>query len=280
MKRFLILALTLAAILSPLLPKAEAGGKVLYFTHEPGKWHKYTPQKEIFLQIAEKAGWEVTVQTGEHEPQVEWLRTKDFGKGYDAIVYNFCFAQSADLEAASNLMDQTRINGVPAILLHCSMHSWWPTYKSTDKEYDYAKGGSPDPLLFGKWEKTMGDKPFPSWGNFTGVASVRHGPKLPITLKRSDDNPVTAGLPDGYATGDTELYNNVYVGDDVVPLIKGSQEGQDDAVVMWTAPRGKSRIVGLSWGHDVRDFESAPFQQLLTDAIDDMIANPGPEAAK
>ena len=30
--------------------------KVLYVTHEPGRWHKYTPQMAIFKQIAAKAG--------------------------------------------------------------------------------------------------------------------------------------------------------------------------------------------------------------------------------
>ena len=278
MKTILLSLLTGAVLSFFAIPSATAGGKVLYFTHEPGKWHEYTPQLAIFKEIAEKAGWDVTVMTGEHEPQIEKLRTPDFGKGYDAIVYNFCFAKSADLEAANNLMDQTRVHGVPAILLHCSMHSWWPTYKTGGT--DYSNGAQADPILKMKWMKDHPDKPFPAWGDFTGVASIRHGKKLPISLHRCNDSPITAVVPEDYRTDDTELYNNVYLTDDVIPLLTGSQEGEEDAIVMWTCPRGKSRIMGLTWGHDVRDWNAEPFQKLLTEGVNDLIANPGPEAAQ
>ena len=36
-------------------------------------------------------------------------------------------------------------------------------------------------------------------------------------------HPVTKRFPDGFITGNTELYNNMYVLDTVVPLISGVQ---------------------------------------------------------
>ena len=48
-------------------------------------------KKAIFTQLAEKAGWDLTVSTGEHDPQIAALRNPDLTKGYDAVIYNFCF---------------------------------------------------------------------------------------------------------------------------------------------------------------------------------------------
>jgi hypothetical protein len=247
--------------------------KVLYVTHEPGRWHKYTPQLAIFKEIGEKAGWDVTVWTGEHHAQVEKLQTKDYAKGYDAVVYNFCFASEQDLEAAANLMDQTRVNGVPALLIHCAMHSWWDTYKNGVPKAigpDYLGKAKAKPDLVKAWKEKHGDKPFPAWGDFTGVASERHGPKQPIKMNVvAKDHPITKRFPDGFTTGNTELYNNVYVIDGVVPLIKGVQ-GNDEAIVVWTCPQGKSEIMGLSTGHDVDDWNAEPFQNLIIDGVNHM----------
>ena len=249
-------------------PKSGAK-RVLYFTHEPGKYHKYTPQKEIFAGIAKRAGWEVTVMTGEHEPQIKRLRTPDFGKGYDAIVYNFCFAASRDLEAAHNLMVQTREHGVPALLIHCSMHSWWATYKNGKAGSlgpNYKGEAKADPALVEQWRVAHADKPFPAWGDFTGVASTRHGPKAPIRMVKTGDHPATARYPDDFTTGKTELYNNVYVVDEVVPLINGVQ-GNSKFTVMWTCPQGASEVMGLTVGHDVNDWTADSYQNLIIDGV-------------
>ena len=246
--------------------------KVLYVTHEPGRWHKYTPQLAIFKQIGEKAGWDVTIMTGEHDAQVEKLRTKDYAKGYDAVVYNFCFAHSRDMEAASNLMDQTRVNGVPALLIHCAMHSWWDSYKNGKSPKaigpDYLGKAKAKEDLVADWKKSNPDKAFPAWGDFTGIASERHGPKKPIQMNIvAKDHPVTKRFPDGFTTGNTELYNNVYRVDGVVPLIEDVQ-GKDKAVVVWTCPQGKGEVMGLSTGHGVEDWNAEAFQNLIIDGVE------------
>jgi hypothetical protein len=252
--------------------------KVLYVTHEPGKWHKYTPQLALFRDIAKEADWDLTVWTGEHDAQVKKLRTKDFGKGYDVIVYNFCFATSRDTEAADNLMDQTRVNGVPALLIHCAMHSWWDTYKNgkegainTICGHYHGKAKAQEDLVK-EWKKANGDKAFPAWGDFTGVASHRHGPQQPIVMTSvTKDHPITKRFPDGFATGNTELYNNAYVLDEVVPLVKGKQ-GNSEAIVVWTCPQGKSQVMGLSTGHGVDDWTAKPFQNLVIDGVNYLAA--------
>ena len=259
--------------------------KVLYFTHEPGRWHKYTPQLKIFKELGEKAGWDVTVSTGEVNAQIKNLRKKDFGKDHDVIVYNFCFAASKDLEAANNLMNQTRKNGKPAVLIHCAMHSWWATYKNGKPDAlgkDYSGKAKADPKLVEEWNKSHPGEPFPAWGDFTGVASTRHGPKKPIEMKvveKNKDHPALKRFPDGFTTGNTELYNNFYVTDDVVPLIKGKQ-GKAEAIVVWTCPQGESQVMGISTGHDVNDWKAEPFQNLIEDGVNHLAKNPKPAKKK
>jgi hypothetical protein len=278
MKRSLSLFILTSLVLASFIRPSMAGKKVLYFTHEPGRWHKYTTQKKIFEQIAKKADWEVTVMSGEHEAQIKKLRTPDFGKGYDAIVYNFCFAKSRDLEAQANLVAQTREHGVPALLIHCAMHSWWPSYKDGKPGAigpDYKGKAKGDPKLVAEWRKKHGKKPFPAWGDFTGVASGRHGPKQPIVMQRVGDHAATKSISKGYTTGNTELYNNIYVLDEVVPLIEGKQ-GNAKAIVMWLCPQGKSQVMGLTVGHDVGDWATDEFRSLITDGVNYLIANPKP----
>ncbi|MGK0237927.1 MAG: hypothetical protein ACI92G_001391 [Candidatus Pelagisphaera sp.] len=260
-------------------------GKVLYVTHEPGQWHKYTPQLKVFKeQIAKKAGWDITIMTGDYDSLIEQLKKRNFAKGYDAIVYNYCLAKSTDLDAAANVMRQTRNGGVPAMLIHCSMHSWWDTYKTGEKGAlgeGYKGKALATPEIAKKWKAENGDKRFPAYGDFTGVASVRHGKKLPITLHKVGDHPATKDLKEGYKTPNTELYNNEYVLKRVVPIIMGSQEGEKDAIVMWTCPQGKSQVMGLSLGHGAvgdgpDEWETPEFQNLVINGVNYLIDNPKP----
>jgi|TARA_B110000495_G_C22985560_1_gene579803 hypothetical protein len=260
-------------------------GKVLYVTHEPGQWHKYTPQLKAFKeQIAKKAGWDITIMTGDYDSLIEQLKKRNFAKGYDAIVYNYCLAKSNDLDAAANVMRQTRNGGVPAMLIHCSMHSWWDTYKTGEKGAlgeKYKGKALATPELAKEWKAKNPDKRFPAYGDFTGVASVRHGKKLPITLHKVGDHPATKDLKDGYKTPNTELYNNEYVLKRVVPIIKGSQEGEKDAIVMWTCPQGKSQVMGLSIGHGAvgdgpDEWDTPEFQNLVINGVNYLIDNPKP----
>ena len=89
------------------------------------------------------------------------------------------------------------------------------------------------------------------------------------------DEVVSPRFPDGFTTGNTELYNNVYIVDGVVPLIEGVQ-GKAKAVVAWTCPQGKSQVMGLSTGHDVNDWKAEPFLNFLEDGINYLAKNPKP----
>jgi hypothetical protein len=286
--------------------------KVLYVTSLPGTHHDYVTQREIFLETAERAGWDVTVMTGSYrsltklgqpttkpdkpvvigddatsrarykrvmaeiagqKPLIERLKEKDLGKGYDAIVYNICLAHVTDLEATANIIEQTRESGVPAFLIHCSMHSFWSTFRFKDKQK----------TLTAQWQKKYPNRAFPNWGKFTGVASTGHGNNYPIKTLRLIDHPATAGVARGYTTPPTELYNNAFVTPDTVPLLLGIQthkQRQADgsnknietkSVIMWVSPQGKGQVMGLTIGHGDADLRSEGFQRLLIDGVNWMI---------
>ena len=203
---------------------------------------------------------------------------QDYAAGQDVVVYNFCLAASRDIAAMENLISQTRDSGVPALLIHCAMHSWWDTFKRGRKIPGNEGEARAHKKLLRQWQKDHPERPLPAWGDFTGVASTRHGPKQPIALLAPSDHPATKSLPDDYRTEKTELYNNHYVTDGVVPLLYGSQ-GEDSAIVMWTVQRGKGQIIGVTLGHADAEWQDPVFLQLLADSID-WLANGQSTAAK
>ena len=281
-------------------------------TSLPGTHHDYVTQREIFLETAKRAGWEVTVMTGGYrsltklglpttkadkpvakgdseasiarykqimdeiaaqQPLIERLKEKKYAKGYDAVVYNFCLAHITDLEATANIIDQTRELGVPAFMIHCSMHSFWPTFRFRDKQKK----------LMVEWKQAHPDRPFPNWGEFTGVASTGHGNNYPIKTTRLIEHPATKGVAEGYTTPPTELYNNAFVAPGTVALLNGHQSWQRrqedgntktfeaQSVIMWVSPQGKSQVMGLTIGHGDADLRSEGFQRLLIDGVNWMI---------
>ncbi|MEH6593315.1 MAG: ThuA domain-containing protein [Halioglobus sp.] len=258
----------LASFFLWLIPgQVFAQDRILYVTHEPGRWHEYSPQLSSFRALAVEANWKLTVATGTMDETVEFLKQENFARDQDAIVYNFCMADSRDIAAMSNLISQTADHGVPALLIHCSMHSWWDTFKKGKPIPGNSAGQArADRRLIEQWQQTHSDQPLPAWGDFTGVASTGHGRQKPIALTRLVDHPVTARLPEGYSTVATELYNNHYIGANVKPLLQGKQ-GRDEAIVMWLAARGGSEIIGLTLGHGEEEWNDPVFRALVVDAL-------------
>jgi hypothetical protein len=262
--------------------------KVLYVTTEPGKHHDYTAQRKIFEGVAKEAGWNYTVHSNEHYEQLKQLVDSNLTEGYDAVVYNFCFAHSKDLSAAENMINQTRVKGTPAMVIHCSMHSFWPTFKDGESAEvlgsTYQGSATPDPAEVKKWRAKYPNRPFPVWGDFTGIASTKHGPKIPMKVSKCCEHDATKSLSDeGYTTVNAELYNNHYMVDGVKPLLRGTQKGvgykgkgknrkevlvDDEAIIMWQVPQGKSEVVGLTTGHSTEEWQQKEFQLLIKDAVD------------
>ena len=140
-------------------------------------------------------------------------------------------------------VDQIHVDdGIPAVALHCAMHS----YRVGDIGKP-AKEGSLDAL----------------WFEFLGIQSSRHGAQKPIEISFKN-HAVTKGMKD-WTTINEELYNNVKVFKTAEELAEGKQEGEKDAVVVWTNVYGKNkvRVFGTTIGHNNATVEDSRYLDLV-----------------
>ncbi|MFT5883206.1 MAG: hypothetical protein ACI9FG_001719 [Crocinitomicaceae bacterium] len=276
------LAIGASALVSNAAPEATTSDSksdktnVLYVTHEPGKYHKYTPQREIFQEIAKKNNWNLTVISGSHKDVETKLATDpDFGKGSDVIVYNICMAGSKSLDAPHNIIQQTKEKGIPALLVHCSLHSFWVTYKEKGQDAVHAEGANPKAKtkssVLAEWKAANPGVDFPAWPNMTGIASTSHGPKKPILATPVDGlHPIFKGVDSGYTTAPkAELYNNFITAAEsksTKTLLIGKQ-GKKEAAILWEHPVGKSKAISFSLGHGLEEWNQPEFQTILANSV-------------
>ena len=192
-----------------------------------GCCHDYAAQQKIItegISARTKVEWTIAYDPTSSTDQLNPVYKKaDWHKGFDVVIHDECSADVKDLDTIDRILKPHR-EGLPAVLLHCAMHS-------------YRSEGWPEQ-----------DTP---WFKFTGLATTGHGPHKPLTISFVDDkSPITRGMQ-GWTTGKEELYNNVRKPmDTTTVLARGKQNDQDTAVV-WTNLYGekKTRVFATTLGH-------------------------------
>jgi type 1 glutamine amidotransferase len=215
-----------------------------------GCCHDYAKQKDILTEgISKRANvvWTIAYDPDKgtkHKNPV--YDNADWAKGFDVVVHDECTADVKDTETVNGVLKPHR-DGLPAVLLHCAMHS-------------YRGEGFP---------KTT------AWFELTGVPSTGHGPQLPIAITFTDTtSPITRGLA-GWTTLNEELYNNSAgkLLDTARPLASGKQvskgrDGKENAsefVVAWTNTyNGKTRVFGTTLGHNNATVADDRYLDLIT----------------
>jgi len=242
---------TLAAEQKPLRVLVVAGGCC----------HDYANQKE-FLKKGIEARLNATVEvaydpTKSTKPLFEIFKNPDWGKNYDVVVHDECAADITDQAYVANIVNAHK-NGLPAVNLHCAMHS-------------YRGGNFKEPVKAGADNA--------SWYEMLGLQSTGHGPQQPIAIAFTDkDNPIVKGFAD-WTTVNEELYNNVQILT-AKTLAKGTQnipEKKDKkgkvtpaqevtTVVVWTNEFGpkQTRIFSTTIGHNNATVEDARYLDLVT----------------
>jgi len=214
-----------------------------------GCCHDYATQsKQLKQGIEKRIHAEVTVvvsKVNNTGTRFEIYESDDWSKGYDVVIHDECSANVTEQPYVDRILAAHK-NGLPAVNLHCAMHSYrWG---------DYRKAVKPGASNAG-------------WFEMIGLQSTSHGPKTPITLIHTNTtHPITKGLK-GWTTINEELYNNVRVFDGATALTTGNQITQPNkrqlkqnpnakpkeasAVVAWTNEYGpkKTRIFSTSLGH-------------------------------
>ncbi len=230
-----------------------------------GCCHDYAVQKDLL-----KAGIEARIRA---EVDIEYTEDKstkavfplyekaDWAKDYDVILHDECSANVTDKAYVKRILDAHR-DGVPAVNVHCAMHSYrWGDFRKPVKVGDDNAG----------------------WFEMIGVQSTGHGPKLPLEIKFTDkEHPITVGMSD-WTTGKEELYNNVQVFESAHPLASGTQwvkprqrRGQPadpeakakevSAVVAWTNEYGpkKTKTFSTTIGHYNETVADDRYLELVT----------------
>ncbi len=258
MKLRTLLALTALVGLTSTLAAEQKPLRVLIVAG--GCCHDYANQKE-FLKKGIEARVNATVEvaydpTKSTKPLFELFKNPDWGKNYDVVVHDECAADITDQAYVANIVNAHK-NGLPAVNLHCAMHSYrWGNFREP------VKAGADNA----------------SWYEMLGLQSTGHGPQQPIAIAFTDkSHPVTAGLAD-WTTVNEELYNNVQVMG-AKTLAKGTQkipEKKDKKgkvtpaqevtnVVVWTNEFGpkQTRIFSTTIGHNNATVEDARYLDLV-----------------
>ena len=260
-----LIALALLAGLTTSLSAEQKPLRVLVVAG--GCCHDYANQKE-FLKKGIEARVNATVEVAyvdikakdfkgkATQPIFEVYKNPDWAKNFDVVVHDECAADVTDQAYVANIVNAHK-NGLPAVNLHCAMHS-----------YRWGKYGEP--------VKAGADNA--SWFEMLGLQSTGHGPQQPIAIAFTDkDSPIVKGLAD-WTTVNEELYNNVQILT-AKTLAKGTQkipERKDKkgkvtpaqevtAVVVWTNEFGpkKTRIFSTTIGHNNATVEDARYLDLV-----------------
>lgn len=205
-----------------------------------GCCHDYEKQKIILSGgISQRANveWTIVHEGGDsRDHMVSTYLKKDWTEGYDVIVHNECFGGVKDdafVEALARAHETT-----PAVVLHCSMHSYRAASKGVNE-----------------------------WRKFLGVTSINHGPHAPITMKNlKPDHPVMKGFPAEWKTPKGELYRIMKVWETATPLAEGTASPTEKHLCVWVNEYGekKSRVFGTTIGHHNETMLEDTYLDLVT----------------
>ena len=230
--RHALLTLTMLFFSTMILPSKQAIAgeplKALILT-SPGVYHNYEYQTHALAQgIVKHANVKFDVSLAELE---RW-KTSDYSEGYDVLIYNICMADNTDAALIANMRRQTEQLGVPALFIHCTMHSfretqwWWPLF---------------------------------------GLKTNAHESMRPLPQDQEQVHPVLGGIPAQWTVGDDELYLNLEF--DAEPLLSSVGEDGEPHVTAWLAYPGNVPVFGTTLGHSDETIKDPLFQRLIANAL-------------
>jgi len=228
-----------------------------------GCCHDYLHQKDIITKgISARANvvWTIAYdpsKTTSHPNPV--YDNPDWAKGFDIVVHDECTADVKDLAFVEKVLKPHK-EGLPAMVLHCGMHSY--------RTPNYPK-----------------DTP---WFEFTGMNTNHHGPQIPISITFTDtENPIVHGM-ENWKTMQEELYHTESLAKTAHALATGEQKSNrynDKNPVIWTNDYHGTRVFCTTIGHNNDTCNDPRYLDLLTrgmlwalNRLDDKGAKPAANA--
>lgn len=239
MKLLVPLLLALAALVVLAADPSAPPLKVLMVTG--GCCHDYETQKMILAEgLSARANVEFTV-VHEEGPEGKKDRThrislyeKDgWARGYDVVLHNECFGAVTDTAFVERIA-KAHHDGVPAVMLHCSAHSYRAA--ATDE-----------------------------WRKCVGQTSMSHEKSRDLKVKNvKPEHPVMKGFPLEWLDPKDELYKNEKLWENFVPLAEAyGEETQKNHALVWLNTYGKARVFGTTMGHGNETMSDPVFLDLV-----------------
>jgi len=237
----IILSAAMVSVAASASPADEVRPlRALYVTG--GGWHDYAGQVGIVTEGLKAAipGIDITVAmvdgVQDRHPVFE---QDDWHEGYDVVVYNKCNApRYSNPEWIERIVKPHR-EGLPAVLIHGTMHNYWPDEKESGK-----------------------------WVAFLGVTSRNHERGAPVTVTFTErDHPTLAELPETWRYERGELYRIHAMADTAKCLAVGVSGDGDEHCTVWTHQYGQGRVFGTTIGHASETMKTDEFQRLLVQGV-------------
>lgn len=240
----LVTASVMAAAQQP--PPAEPRVRALLISS--GAFHDYLHQSRVFVEVVGAAvpvDWTIALQGSASGTATRYpiYDRPDWAAGFDIVVHNECSADVGDPAFIRRITEAHRAARVPAMVVHCAMHS----YRSANVD---------------------------DWREFLGVTSRVHTPQFRVPVRWADD-PIVRGLPGDWVTPMDELYVIEKVWPGVRPLATAvDYRDQREYPVAWVHETGGVRVFGTTLGHGTVTWDDPVYQQLLARGFRWAIARP------
>ncbi|MEW4455363.1 ThuA domain-containing protein [Bremerella sp. JC817] len=219
--RPLLVLLFVACLAAPSLAEEKAKLKGLLITG--GCCHDYPNQIKIITQgLSQRVSidWDVALAGEDRNIQVPVYQNHDWIKPYDIVVHNECYGGVTDVDFIEGIVAAHTENKIPAIFIHCSMHS----YRNAKTD---------------EWRKLIGQR------------STSHEGKHPLdVVTLESDHPIMKGFPQNWKVERGELYKIEKTWDSATPLAKAyGVDTKKDHVVIWTNEYKGTKTFSTTLGH-------------------------------
>lgn len=209
-----------------------------------GCCHDYQNQKRIISEgLSASVGpiqWTILEYSSARDIKPDIYKDGEWIKGFDIVVHNECFGGVTDPDFVNGIVSAHTNSKVPAIVVHCSMHS-------------YRKATSAD-----------------AWRSLLGVTSVRHEKKKHtlkvVATNEGKQHPILASMKGDWTTANGELYviEKVWPQTTVLATVYSGETKKKEPVI-WTNEIEGTRVFGISLGHHNETMLDPQWQKIVAD---------------
>ncbi len=202
-----------------------------------GCCHDYALQDKVMMDVMAKVlpvDWTVVLQGGSGtRAKLPVYDSPDWAKGFDLVIHNECSADVDDEAFVKRITDAHRA-GVPAMVIHCAMHSYRALASDT-------------------------------WREFLGVTTRKHTKSHNVAVRfTAKDHAALQGIQEAWSTPIDELYviEKFWPGAQALATAV-SPEDQKEYPLVWTHQYGSARVFGTTLGHGNDTWNDPVFQDVL-----------------